>query len=188
MSRLLVSLAFRLSVFVTVFAYVLGLGWGLRWLLNALLWRYILVVAAALGGAAALFAGWLFDAPLGSRRDRVFWMVFFPAAVMTAPFLALEEWLERLRRPKTVDQAVDRLLDNLDRQSVQRLRDMNEDDLALLHFDLGMGIRNSFGLWTGNKQLLRDCGNDNAHIASGIILARLLERVRRGQIGQEGMA
>src|SRR5262249_48964726 len=153
-------LAFRFSVFGTVFAYVVGLGWGLRWLLNGLLWWYILAAAAALGGAAALFAEWLYDVPLGSRRDRVISIVFFPVALMMAPVLSLVEWLENLWWPKPLKRAGDRLLKTLDRQSVQRLRDMNEEDLALLHFDLGMGIRNSFGLWTGNKQLLRDCGHE----------------------------
>src|SRR5262245_59535730 len=50
--------------------------------------------------------------------------------------------------------------------------------LALLHFDLGMGIRNSFGLWAGNRELLEDCGHDDPDIASAVILARLLERLR----------
>jgi hypothetical protein len=58
--------------------------------------------------------------------------------------------------PQTVAQAVERLLADLPAEEQQRLRSMKAEDLADLHFSLGMGMRNAFPIW-GNEPLLRSC-------------------------------
>lgn len=35
---------------------------------------------------------------------------------------------------------------------------MRKDELFQLHFGLGMWIRNNWGLWKGNKELLSNAG------------------------------
>ena len=49
-------------------------------------------------------------------------------------------------QPQTVDQAVTLLLNTLDDEAKEQLRQMEKRDLIRLHFSLGMYIRNQFGL------------------------------------------
>jgi hypothetical protein len=62
---------------------------------------------------------------------------------------------------------------------------MSENDLIHLHFGLGMGIRNDFGLWTGNEALIESCrikaGKDDLHIddTSSVIIKALWERLKK---------
>ncbi len=57
--------------------------------------------------------------------------------------------------PKSVDEGVDRLLMILSDAEKDDLRSVK--DPIELHFSLGMYIRNNFGLWGGNVELLRSC-------------------------------
>src|SRR5271165_4440286 len=59
--------------------------------------------------------------------------------------------------PQTVSEAVDRLLGNMSTADREEFQGLSEDDLITLHFGMGMGIRNQFGLWEGNDALLGDC-------------------------------
>ena len=59
--------------------------------------------------------------------------------------------------PKTVAEAVDRLLNELIEANIEKIRHMKKEELIDLHFGLGMWIRNNFGLLQGNKELLEDC-------------------------------
>jgi hypothetical protein len=127
---------------------------------------------------AGLFALRLTAGPLGSGWDRIQVIVFFPAYLLAAPFILVKDFFGHYFWPRTVEEAVDRVIGWLDRKSRQRLQEMSEDELALLHFDLGLSIRNEFGLWAGNKELLRDCGCVGADAASGVILARVIRRLR----------
>jgi len=38
-----------------------------------------------------------------------------------------------------------------------KVRATPEDELIFFHLDWGMGIRNDYGLWSGNTQLLKSC-------------------------------
>ena len=60
--------------------------------------------------------------------------------------------------PRTVEEAVEQLMSSISEEDKERLRNMPEEDLIVLHMDLGLAIRNTFGLWQGNKELLKSCG------------------------------
>ena len=66
-----------------------------------------------------------------------------------------------------------------------RIASMDEGDLIDLHFSLGAYVRNEFGLWFGNKQLLEDCRRVSMdHYlhpdqASSIIIKELWKRLRK---------
>jgi hypothetical protein len=47
---------------------------------------------------------------------------------------------------------------------------LNEDQLLTLHFGLGQWVRNYFGLWGSNPELLRATGEHDADDASSVIL------------------
>lgn len=96
--------------------------------------------------------------------------------------------------PQTVAEAVDRLLNKeLTEENIEKIRRMKKDFLFELHFGLGMWIRNNFGFFQGNKELLVDCGKrqyghlnmkiegfPEAHPddVSGIIIEALWERLQ----------
>ena len=78
--------------------------------------------------------------------------------------------------PKTCDAAVQWLLDELPEAERDNLASTKSEDLILLHFGLGRGIRNNFGLWGGNLALIEDCSGDPAKHpddVSMIIIERL---------------
>jgi hypothetical protein len=86
--------------------------------------------------------------------------------------------------PRTVDEAVDRLISVLSDENKQVIRDNTEGNLIDYHFGLGMYIRNQFGLWAGNKALLESCVAQRGHAlvshpdyASAIIIEALRRRL-----------
>jgi hypothetical protein len=59
--------------------------------------------------------------------------------------------------PKTVDQAVERLISELSFKDKSTIANMVEVELSGLHNTTGEYIRNEFGLWSGNKDLMTSC-------------------------------
>ena len=49
--------------------------------------------------------------------------------------------------PKSLDEAVERLVAELSDEDKKILKDTPEEELAKYHFGIGMYIRNEFGLW-----------------------------------------
>lgn len=72
------------------------------------------------------------------------------------------DWSNKLdnitRTPKTVDEAVTRLISVLDNEHKQSIATMQEDNLIDLHFSLGIEIRNAFGLHDQDNPLLKSLG------------------------------
>jgi hypothetical protein len=64
---------------------------------------------------------------------------------------------DNFKLPKTVDEAVDRLMLVLDDEQKIDIATLQEDDLIYLHFSLGMAIRNAFGLHNADSRLLASC-------------------------------
>ena len=87
----------------------------------------------------------------------------------------MEQW------PTSVEGAVEQLLSQMTESNKAVLRDATEDDLVMIHYDLGLSIRNSFGLWAGNKALLKSCGAEDMHPddASAIIIERMRKRLKK---------
>ena len=81
------------------------------------------------------------------------------------------------QHPKSIEEAVELLLTELPEKNQQIIRIMGEDQLSSLHLSLGNYIRNGFGLWGSNEELLRACSPDgsfrNADDASAIIIKAL---------------
>ena len=86
--------------------------------------------------------------------------------------------------PKAVEEAVDRLIDELSLKDRTTIRQCGEDELINLHINLGEYIRNEFGFWSGNDDLMSSCCKiakiDKIHeeTASTIIIEKLWKRLR----------
>lgn len=66
--------------------------------------------------------------------------------------------------PTTIDEAVDILQHILLDEEKKIIKNMSEDDLIELQFGLGMAIRNNFGLWAENYELIADCKTKDADV------------------------
>jgi hypothetical protein len=86
---------------------------------------------------------------------------------------------ERTAWPKTVDEAVTRLLAEMDDADKTGLRDTKKEDLILLHHGWGTGIRNDFGLWRGNTNLMADCHAQHPDDASMVIIKAVWQKLQK---------
>ena len=97
-----------------------------------------------------------------------------------------DEYLEKLPAPpKTVDEAVDRVIEDLDLSDKVKIANMNLDDLVNLHSGLHVYFKNVFGLWPGNKELTESCRaiskepvrdeNDATSVILGVLFKKLYE-------------
>lgn len=87
----------------------------------------------------------------------------------------------RAEWPKTLDEAVKRLLAELSKKEKKALKETKEDDLIMLHHGFGTDIRNVFGLWDGNEELLKSCGGEWIHpdSASMVIIEAAWRRLQQ---------
>ena len=85
--------------------------------------------------------------------------------------------------PSTCAGVVSDIHEKLDADSIAVLKLTSRDDLIQFHLSWGMGIRNSYGLWSENSQVRRSCAqlhkNDDMHpeSASSLIMGLVWDRV-----------
>jgi hypothetical protein len=90
--------------------------------------------------------------------------------------------------PRTVDEATDRLVSEMPLKVKVILANMKEIDLISLHPTLGLYIRDNFGLWSGNEELMKSCrtlmGEEKIHedSASQLIISKLWEKLRESHL------
>ncbi|PKN63264.1 MAG: hypothetical protein CVU57_20380 [Deltaproteobacteria bacterium HGW-Deltaproteobacteria-15] len=85
--------------------------------------------------------------------------------------------------PRTIDEALETLLEKMDLKARTKLGRMTEKDLIYLHPDLGAYIRDRFELSLGNVALMNSCrktaGKDlDADSASFLIIRKLWEKLK----------
>ena len=84
--------------------------------------------------------------------------------------------------PKCVEEAVERLMAELSEEDKKELKNTKKD-LILHHFGLGEHIRNEFGLWQGNKELIASCCGEgyfqDPDEASSVIIRALWKRLQK---------
>ena len=74
--------------------------------------------------------------------------------------------------PKTVKEAVDYIINGMDSESIDLVKNTKEEkgELIMFHHGWGTAIRNGLKLWGGNKELLEDTGEDHPDDASMVII------------------
>jgi hypothetical protein len=80
--------------------------------------------------------------------------------------------------PKTVEEAVTRILTDMSDADKKGVRDTKKQDLILFHHDWGMGIRNDFGLWRSNTNLIVDCHAAHPDDASMVIIEAVWRKLQ----------
>jgi len=97
-----------------------------------------------------------------------------------------DEYLEKLPvPPNTVDEAVDRVIEDLDLKDRMSIIKMNLDDMVNLHVRMHTYFKYAFGLWSGNKELIESCRaiakepihneNDATAVVLGVLWKKLQE-------------
>jgi hypothetical protein len=93
--------------------------------------------------------------------------------------------------PKTVDEAVDRLISELPPQDRDLIADVYEDEVPFLSATiLGVYIQNEFGLGLGNEALMHSCCSTvgvyklNFFDASTVIIEKLWKKLRQKYTSQ----
>ena len=70
----------------------------------------------------------------------------------------MNEYLEKLPvPPRTVDEAMDQVIEDLDLRDRVTISNMDLNDLVNLHPHLHVYFKYAFGLWPGNKELIESC-------------------------------
>ena len=83
-----------------------------------------------------------------------------------------EQW------PRTLDEAVDTFISLLKEDARARFASMEKGDLICLHSNLGLFIRDEFGLWKGNTELLAACQEMHPDEASSRIIEEAWRKLR----------
>lgn len=92
-----------------------------------------------------------------------------------APELGPDTW------PTTVQAAVEDIVGALSEDDKATLRKTEKEDLIRFHHGWGTGIRNDYGLWRGNRQLLESACGKPCHPddASMVIIEAVWSALRR---------
>lgn len=82
--------------------------------------------------------------------------------------------------PTTVEEAVNQILSSLSDEDKEALKNMPNKDLIKFHMGRGAGIRNDFGLWGDNEDLLKSCGAEwMPDSASEVIIEAVWKRLQK---------
>src|SRR5262249_3624912 len=146
--------AFRLGLLATALAPAVLAACLCRLVVPDVPWWPFLATGTAVALGGLWLDRWAARKLWPGPVPRLVKVLFLPAGFFWALASCFDEWRARRAWPRTVDQAVEILLRRLDRESREALRRARDEDLAEFHFGLGMGIRNDFGLWAGNRALL----------------------------------
>ena len=84
----------------------------------------------------------------------------------------------RKRWPKSLEEVIKMVLSNISDEYKKEIKDSKKRDLTMFQASLGMRIRNDFGLWKGNNELLISCRTLNPDDASMIIIAAIWRVLR----------
>lgn len=85
----------------------------------------------------------------------------------------IKSWPNFTQPPETVDKAVHCLMLVLEDEHKAVIASLREEDLIDLHFDLGLPIRNAFGLHEPDSKLLTSCGVAHPYDAPGVIINKI---------------
>lgn len=76
----------------------------------------------------------------------------------------------RQQWPRTLEEAVRISILTMTGKEKEILKNTSEEDLVLFHYNYAVNMRNEFGLWDGNDELLESCGAPDADGASMAIV------------------
>lgn len=104
----------------------------------------------------------------------------------TASLVAKEDDEEEILNPSnwttTMDATAKDIIKSLPTKDKEIVRNTKKENLIMFHHGWGTGIRNHYGLWRGNNQLLKDvCGKEECDPdhASMLIIEKVWELLQK---------
>jgi hypothetical protein len=70
---------------------------------------------------------------------------------------------ERESWPKTLEEAVDNIISTMPKKDAPIIMETPREELSKFHHNWGQGIRNAFGLWKGNPELINSVCGEECH-------------------------
>lgn len=138
---------------------------------------------------AALFPPWRPLTPQQMEKVKSFLQRVDP---LFRPYSqAVDDFVDGMRNynevrswPKTLPEAVQKALSSLSPEGKEIIRNTPVGDLIRFHHGWGTQIRNQFGLWQGNKELLRGYGSERMHpdSASMVIILAVWKELREERL------
>ena len=83
-----------------------------------------------------------------------------------------------MKYPTTIEEAVKLLKEKTPPEQLELFSKTPKSELIQFHHTGGQWIRNYFGLWKGNEQLMKSTGKTHADDASFVIIEALWESVQ----------
>ena len=87
--------------------------------------------------------------------------------------------------PRTLHEAIGVLISHMTEEEKEIIRGLDREDLVELYFSAGLDIRNKFGLWNDNYELLISCGWIHPDDASMAIIDAVWQALRGEQIDSQ---
>jgi hypothetical protein len=81
--------------------------------------------------------------------------------------------------PKTSEEAVKICLLTLTAHEKQALKNTSKENLIMCHFGWAVNMRNEFGMWQGNEELIKSCYAGNPDDASMVIVKTVWKELNR---------
>ena len=81
--------------------------------------------------------------------------------------------------PKTLDEAVKICLLTSTPQQKELIKNTPREELALFHPGWALNMRNEFGLWEGNSELVESCGASEPDGASMVVVKTVWTELNR---------
>jgi len=97
----------------------------------------------------------------------------FPLQIIELKSQLSENEMEAPDWPTTTSQAVMLITEELTDDDRSAIGNLRYRDMIQFHHGLGTYVRNRFGLWRGNTELLKSTGKDHPDDASQVILEQL---------------
>jgi hypothetical protein len=92
---------------------------------------------------------------------------------------------QRFQQPKTVDEAVDVLISDLNTQQMATMAEMSDVQFDLLCEQLIPHLQHDFRLWSGNERLLISCFETVRYNTSTDPMRIIMDRSEERRVGKE---
>lgn len=91
----------------------------------------------------------------------------------------IEELIMLSTWPCSLDDAIKICILTMTAQAKSELKNTSEQNLIMSHFGWAVNMRNEFGMWQGNDELIKSCHSGNPDEASMVIVKAVWRALNR---------
>ncbi|MEX1013830.1 MAG: DUF6794 domain-containing protein [Candidatus Paceibacterota bacterium] len=115
-----------------------------------------------------------------TKNERMTASVPFDHFIKNKSSLLVDKSYDQMNWPKSLNEAVSKLRSQFTEKQLLEIQQLSKEEFELRYLGVGSWIRNQFGLWRGNFNLLLDCDelNPEPDNVSNVILEKLWESLQ----------